>query len=63
MSTPDLPSDEVPSEDWAEQQADVSPDSDLVLEPGEITAPLALGEANEVDVVEQETGVPLDDEH
>lgn len=62
MSTPDLPSDEVPTEDWAEQQADVRPDADAVLEPGELSGPLAVAEANEADVVEQETGVLLDDE-
>lgn len=62
MTTPDLPS-EVPAEDWADQHTEARPDAEAVLEAGEIVEPLETIEANEADVVEQETEVPpLDDE-
>lgn len=62
MSMPELPADEVPAEDWAEQQIDTAPDPDVPLEAGEITTPIGTPEADEADVVEQETEVLVDEE-
>lgn len=62
MPADPLPSDEVPAEDWAEQQIGAASETEVPVEAGAITAPIGSVEANEADVVEQETEVLLDDE-
>ena len=51
--------DNVPEADWAEQEVDVDPLAEEAGEPEVRPVNLARGttEANEADVVEQETGV------
>lgn len=62
MPADPLPSDEVPTEDWAEQQVDAATETEVPVEAGKITTPIGTLEADEADVVEQETEVPIDDE-
>ena len=57
MTDPDIPSD-VPDADRAEQEALLDP-ADEVESP---TGPVGAREADEADVLEQETDVPIDDD-
>jgi hypothetical protein len=58
MTTPDLPV-EVPAEDWAEQHTSSGTDGDAPLQVGEVSSRIGSTEADEADIVEQETEVPL----
>jgi hypothetical protein len=58
------PGDEVPESDWAEQHTIADPLIDAEESAAEIPAQMARGtlEANEADLVEQETVAYVDDE-
>lgn len=60
MTSPDLPPDNVPEADWAEQRLDAGPEFEP--EPPAPVLPQAIPEVNEADLVEQETVVYIDDE-
>jgi len=58
------PGDEVPESDWAEQHTNADPLLEAEESAAEMPAQLARGtiEANEADLVEQETVAYVDDE-
>ena len=58
------PQGDVPESDWAEQNIDADPRAEVEDEPGQQPASLRQGsrEADEADLVEQETIAYVDDE-
>jgi hypothetical protein len=64
LSSPDTPPDEVPEADWAEQTLDADPLAEGEAEPP--AQPVSVGrgirEADEADLVEQETVVYGEDD-
>jgi hypothetical protein len=66
LSSPDSPPTEVPEADWAEQSVAVDPLAEVEAEPNGDAAPAyirrSIREADEADLVEQETVVYGEDD-
>ena len=64
LSTPDTPPTEVPEADWAEQAVAVDPSAEADVEPNAAPANISRGirEADDADLVEQETVVYGEDD-
>jgi hypothetical protein len=64
LSTPDTPPTEVPEADWAEQAVAVDPSAEADAEPNAAPANISRGirEADDADLVEQETVVYGEDD-
>jgi hypothetical protein len=64
LSTPDTPPTEVPEADWAEQAHAVDPLAEADAEPNGVAANISRGirEADDADLVEQETIVYGEDD-
>jgi hypothetical protein len=64
ISSPDTPPTEVPEADWAEQSVDVDPLAGAETESGAVPASIGPGirEADDADLVEQETVVYGEDD-
>jgi hypothetical protein len=64
LSTPDTPPTEVPEADWAEQAVAVDPSAEADAELNAVPANISRGirEADDADLVEQETVVYGEDE-
>jgi hypothetical protein len=64
LSTPDTPPTEVPEADWAEQAVAVDPLAEADAEPNAVPANISRGirEADDADLVEQETVVYGEDD-
>ena len=64
LSTPDTPPAEVPEADWAEQAVAVDPSAEADAEPNAVPANISRGirEADDADLVEQETVVYGEDD-
>ena len=64
LSTPDTPPTEVPEADWAEQAVAIDPSDEAEAEPNGVPANISRGirEADDADLVEQETVVYGEDD-
>jgi hypothetical protein len=64
LSTPETPPTEVPEADWAEQTVAIDPSDEDEAEPNAVPANISRGirEADDADLVEQETVVYGDDD-
>lgn len=64
LSTPDTPPTEVPEADWAEQAVAIDPADEAEAEPNAVPANISRGirEADDADLVEQETVVYGEDD-
>jgi hypothetical protein len=64
LSTPDTPPTEVPEADWAEQAVAIDPSDEAEAEPNAVPANISRGirEADDADLVEQETVVYGEDD-
>jgi hypothetical protein len=64
LSTPDTPPTEVPEADWAEQAVAVDPSAEADAGPNAVPANISRGirEADDADLVEQETVVYGEDD-
>jgi hypothetical protein len=64
LSTHDTPPTEVPEADWAEQAVAIDPSDEAETEPNAVPANISRGirEADDADLVEQETVVYGEDD-
>jgi hypothetical protein len=62
LSSPDTPPTEVPEADWAEQAVAADPLAEAEAQPIAVPADIGMREADDADLVEQETVVYGEDE-
>ena len=64
LSSPDTPPDDVPEADWAEQTVDADPlaEADAERQAQPVSVGAGIREADEADLVEQETVVYGEDD-